>query len=119
MINVHTFDGKLKDIFKPDTLFDIDHKIQKFTSLINFLTDSNAIQSVNNIISDLPKDYGPNYQPENDIDASDILMSLLQHIENKDLIILLNEQLADITTLGTCPSGRVTRLLQLHNAFIN
>ena len=44
-------------------------------------------------------------------------MELIQFIDNPDFLICLNEQLEDTLNLGICPSGRVTRLLQLWSAF--
>jgi len=117
MINVHTFDSKLKNIFRPSTKNDIYQKKDKFMYLITRLSDPNAINAVNSIILDLTT--GCNYQIENDIDASDVLVDLLENIDNKDFIVLLNEQLSDMTNLGMCPSGRCTRLLQLYIAFYN
>ena len=62
---------------------------------------------------------GSNYQQQNNVDVSNILADIINNngITNKDLIKCFNEQLTDIKTLGTCDSGRVTRILQIWLAF--
>lgn len=115
-INVHNFDGRLNGIFNQTRKYSIIEKKQMFSNLINLLTNPSAKQTVNIIIKDLKGE--ENYQPENNLDSSDILVDLLQYVQNKDLLRNLNEQLADVHKLGMCASGRCTRLLQLWRAFI-
>lgn len=117
-IDVHQFDGKLKGIFIPNQIYTIQEKHKKFSEFIPKLSDPAAIQTVQAIITDLYKPKGDNFQIENNIDASDILMHLLHLDINKpDLLNNLNEQLVDTRNLGICPSGRCTRLLQLWLAY--
>ena len=117
-IDVHQFDGKLNGFFKPLRIYTSNEKKIKFSEFIHKLSNPSATQAVKNIISDLDKTNGGNYQVENNIDASDILMHLLHlDIKKPDLINNLNEQLADTRNLGMCPSGRCTRLLQLWVAY--
>lgn len=119
-INVHQFDGKLNGIFKVSRLYTIEEKKIKFSELIFKLSNPAAVQAVKIIISDLDIPKGGNFQAENNIDASDVLVNLLHlDINNPDFINNLNEQLTDITNLGFCPSGRCTRLLQLWLAYKN
>jgi hypothetical protein len=67
------------------------------------------------IINDL--DTKANYQSENDMDASDLLVDVITHpLFDKDTLKLLEEQLMDMRNLGTCPSGRVTRLYQIYKS---
>lgn len=119
-INVHTFDGKLQNIFLPIKTYSIEEKKNMFSALINKLHPISAL-TVKIIVKDLDKrDGGSNFQKENNLDASDILADIIYRNRNKieDMIPMLNEQLADAKNLGICPSGRVTRLLQLWTAFI-
>ena len=116
--DVHTFDGKLKDIFKPSRTYQNDEKKKEFTKLINVLDNQEAISTVQTMITDMICKEGNNFQSENNIDSSDVLMELIQISDNPDVLKGLNEQLADARNLGICPSGRVTRLLQLWSAFI-
>jgi hypothetical protein len=116
-MNVHTFDGKLKDIFIPSNKHTVDEKRESFTYLIGCLTNPTAVTTVRTMFNDLSVIKGGNYQQENNIDSSDILMELIKWIDNSCVLSVLNEQLADATNLGICPSGRVTRLLQLWTAF--
>jgi hypothetical protein len=114
-IDVHTFDGKLNGLFKPSHKYTIDEKDKKFKELIQLLSNPSAVKAVQTIITDLHN--GGNLQPENNIDASDILIHLLHLKDNPDIIKGIEEQLSDATHLGMCPSGRCTRLLQLWVAF--
>jgi len=117
-INVHIFDGKLNGIFKQSKKYSIEEKNGGLTFLIDKLTNIDAITTVQTIISDMTSKQSGNFQPENNLDASDILIELIQWIDNPDILNGLNEQLTDIRNLGICPSGRVTRLLQLWTAFV-
>lgn len=116
-INVHIYDGKLKGIFKPSRIYTLDEKKKSFEELINKLENKDAVYTVQTMIKDLSDTKGSNYQQENNLDSSDILMDLIQLDTNPDILNGLNEQLADAKNLGICPSGRVTRLLQLWSAF--
>jgi len=118
-INVHNFDGKLKDIFIPSREYKNDEKKVAFVELLKLLTNQNSKKAVTTIINDLNITPKKNFQPENNIDASDILMEILHYKDNSNLIKGLDEQLSDIHTLGSCSSGRVTRLLQLWLAYCN
>lgn len=116
-INVHTFDGKLNGIFTPSRKYTIEEKKESMTQLLQDISDPRAKQTVAIMISDMDKPDSQNYQKENNVDASDVLMDILQMGNDVDIMTNLNEQLADARSLGICPSGRVTRLLQLWSAF--
>ena len=116
-INVHTFDGKLKGIFKPYAKHSINDKKNAFILLLQKQLTSAAKQTIQTIINDLSIPNSNNYQQENNLDSSDILMDLIPLLDNTDLLPNLNEQLTDCKNLGICPSGRTTRLLQLWSAF--
>ena len=116
-INVHTFDGKLNGIFTPSRKYPVEEKKESLTQLLQDISDPRAKQTVAIMISDMDKPDSQNYQKENNVDASDVLMDILQMGNDADIMTNLNEQLADVRSLGICPSGRVTRLLQLWSAF--
>ena len=118
-IDVHTYDGKLKNIFSPSKSYTIEEKKKDFSRLIQALTNPASIKTVHVMIRDLDLPNGANFQPSNNVDSSDILMELVQWIKNPDLLKTLDEQLADTNNLGMCDSGRVTRLLQLWLAFVD
>lgn len=118
-INVHTYDGKLKDLFTPYKSYTIEEKKEDFSHLIQLLTNPAAIATVQVMIRDLDQPNGANFHPANNVDSSDILMELVQWVNNSDVLKALDEQLADTRNLGICNSGRVTRLLQLWLAFVN
>ena len=123
-INVHDFDGKLKNKFKPTITVSNKEKIEIFDILKSLLVSHLAIEMVDIIKRDL--DTNLNFQQENNIDCSDVLANFLIEYkpktktntewiipENIPLLSMLEEQLIDIITLGSCPSGRCTRLLAL------
>ena len=117
-IDVHTFDGKLRDTFKQTIQYTIQQKENLFRELIKRLSNHNAIELVNVMIRDMyVENGGDNYQIENNLDATDILVDILNK-DYKDLLPIIEEQLADSRKLGVCPSGRVTRLLQIWQTLI-
>lgn len=118
-INVHTFDGKLLNLFTPSRIYTVDEKKEAFLNLIKLLTNAAAISATQTIINDMALVRGSNFQPANNIDASDLLIEIIQWVDNPDVLITLNEQLGDVKNLGICDSGRVTRLLQIWLAFVN
>ena len=118
-IDVHTFDGKLQGIFAASGSYKINEKKDAFSHLIKLLTDPAAIMTTQTMINDLAHEHGSNYHPANNLDASDILMEIINWVDNPDVLKMLNEQLGDVKKLGICNSGRVTRLLQVWVAFVH
>lgn len=125
--NVHIYDGKLIGIFKPKNTYNTKEKKILFNVLLKMLDNSVAKSTVQIIINDLNhSNKGQNFQPENKINASDVLAEIMAKIldyinhnsdKYKDILTSLSEQLTDSKKLGICPSGRVTRLLQIWIAF--
>jgi len=115
MIDVHTFDGELNNIFSKK--YNIHDKDILFNNFLKELNNHQAILIVKMMIVDMYDPNGENYQIENNLDSTDILAEIL-HKDYKDILPILEEQLADITVSGQCPSGRVTRLLQILQIFI-
>ena len=116
-IDVHVFDGKLQGLFTPSREYTLEEKRTALNQSLSYISNPFARQTVAIMISDLNKHNNNNYQVENNLDSSDILMDILQWKDNPDVMNNLNEQLADIRSLGICTSGRVTRLLQIWLAF--
>ena len=116
-IDVHEFDGKLQNIYNIPIKYSILEKKEHFSMLITKIKNLNSINTLNIIIQDLEIINGSNFQKENNLDTSDILIDILKLELTSDLLSCLDEQLEDITTMGLCPSGRVTRLLQIYVAF--
>lgn len=114
MINVHVYDSLLKGQFNCDQI-NYDSKSQLFKMLQEKLTNPNAKANLNLIINSMNNKSG-NYQIENNMDAtdilSDILLSKVYQNNERDMLPILEEQLADIS-MGQCPSGRTTRLFQV------
>ena len=115
-INVHTFDGKLPKItIRDSSSYSPDEQKNLFTTLKNSLTQDTSKQMIDLITCSSQQ----NFQPESGMNATDLLIELLLHVPREDLLPLLDEQLTDMFKLGQCPSGRVTRLYQLHQAFVS
>lgn len=114
MINVHVYDSLLEGQFNCKQINN-DSKLQLFKNLQGKLTNPYAKNNLILIINSMHSKSG-NYQIENNMDAtdilSDILLSKVYQDNEKDMLPILEEQLADIS-MGTCPSGRTTRLFQV------
>lgn len=114
-INVHEYDSKLVNSFKPSKEYSLEEKKHLILILIKQLTKEESLNMVNIIYNDMLKENnGENYQEENKIDCTDVLANILDK-EYIELLPLIEEQLIDMFKLGKCPSGRVTRLLQVWN----
>jgi hypothetical protein len=112
-INVHEYDSKLKNIFKPNRKYSIEEKEKLFGNLLVEFRNLDAIQTIQIMIIDMYKpNGGDNYHPENDLDSTDILADILSR-DYKDLLPLIEEQLSDTKQLGVCNSGRCCRLIQI------
>ena len=109
-IDVHIFDGHLRDMFKPKEVVSPEEKKRLFTEFHDKLSDNRAKMAVQLIIANINN---ANVQRENNADSSDILVEIIKHKDCGDLLPLIQEQLADIVMGGSCPSGRVTRLFQI------
>jgi hypothetical protein len=114
-INVHVYDGRLKDIFQPSRYYTVEEKVILFGMLYSRLQNPVSRNMLEIMTTDLQK--MGNYQAENDLDASDVLADLINMGLTSHLTSAISEQLSDSRQLGTCPSGRATRLLQLWRAF--
>ncbi len=106
--DVHSFDGHLERMEIP--VYDEASKEALFSQL------KSVIPTCVGILDQFIKrvdvvDNANSYQ------ADDMLMYLLLHNKGEDLLHNLREQLEDITTLGPCPQGKVTRILSLIQAF--
>ena len=64
-IDVHTFDGQLKGIFKQSKEYTVDEKKISFSHLTTLLTDLNAIDATKTMIKDLEDENSSNFHPEN------------------------------------------------------
>lgn len=116
-INVHEFDSKLINIFKPLRIYSIDEKEKLFTNLYSQIENVNSKKTIEIIINDMYKTCGgDNFHPENNLDASDILADVLSR-DYKDILSLIEEQLSDTIELGICNSGRATRMLNIWMIF--
>jgi hypothetical protein len=75
---------------------------------------------LNLIISDIGKDN--NFENYSKVYADDVLVSILKKVDALDMNDKLNifklvgEQLTDMFNFGRCPSGRVTRLIQIYKS---
>lgn len=115
MQDVHIFDGELIGKFTPVHLFNDDDKISLFTRLISILSDPVSKNMVKLILDGMHTT--SNYDTTNLIDASDVLVDLLMFDDDVDGILkTLEQQLIDMYQLGSCPQGRVVRLLQIWTA---
>jgi hypothetical protein len=115
--NVHEFDSKLINIFKPLKIYSNNEKEKLFQKLSSEIVNINSKKMIEIILNDIYKPKGgDNFHPENNVDASDILADILSR-DYKDILPLIEEQLSDAIQLGICNSGRVTRMLNIWMIF--
>ena len=115
-IDVHTFDGKLKNIFKPSREYTINEKRKMLKFLKSKLIDPHSQHMIDIIINDLNVKYGNNFQIENNMDCSDIVADIINYNDFDCILPLLEEQLKDTFLLGQCASGKCTRMYQIWKA---
>ena len=115
MQDVHVYDGKLIGKFTPIHIFDNDNKTSLFARLISILDDPVSKNMVQLILDGINNT--SNYDSTNMIDASDVLVDILMFDDGVDGVLkTLEQQLIDMYQLGSCPQGRVVRLLQIWKA---
>jgi hypothetical protein len=115
LIDVHTFDGSLKNRFKPQftSRLSKEEAIERINQVLSSIKDPTAKKCTELILQDTKG----NEDHTNQLNALDLLFEVfilvsLTHRE-KDLMQLLEEQLKDCYLLGQCPQGRTTRLFQI------
>lgn len=140
-MNVHLFDGKLKEFYiEKGRISDVDKK-QMFNELSELL-DQDGKNGLSLIINN---QNNSNYDPINKLDANDILAEICDYITKetdkyeelkgcdnkeikdnteindnseklkdiKNIINNINEQLKDMFLTGQCAQGRTIRLWQI------
>jgi hypothetical protein len=112
-MDVHIFDGKLTNIFKPLKKYSDLEKENLFSTLKGKLS-----RNANDMLNIMVSDKQTNFQAQNNLDATDILADILCR-DYLPILNLLDEQLSDTKLLGQCDSGRVTRLLQIWSAIVH
>ena len=119
--NVHEFDGQLRNIFNPQLVVDKEDEFLEAAKRVHELLESEEAKQCFRMIA-FTQD-AQNFDSANQTHARLLLLvicSLIQtHVEKKDLISVLSEQLRDCWMLGQCPSGRVTRLIQVYRLLEN
>lgn len=114
--NVHTYDGQLRGIFDDENKYTDDEKRELFSAFAELLSNQSALKMIAMIIDGIGKEGGANYDPINKVDVSNILASILTRgVMSNDILVLLEEQLADNFNLGQCPQGRSTRMIQIYS----
>lgn len=110
--NVHIYDTQLRNIFSPKN-YSIEYKERLFEGLLTQLRNPHSKEMVRLIYQDMRQpNGGANYDPANNIDASELLADILS-TNYTEVLTYLEEQLQDNSMLGRCPQGRSTRLIQI------
>ena len=113
-IDVHSYDGKLKMILKES--FTNEEKKILIKKLICECQRVESHIMLTQILIDMITQTQANYDNKNEIDATDILATILKK-NYISLLPIIEEQLVDIYKLGQCAQGRTTRLIQLLKIF--
>ena len=116
--DVHTYDGQWKANVPK---YDARVKINVLNRLKEIMI-SNRLPTIgiDLIIEDINQ--RGNYENYSDLFADDILVAIIEKLKNLNtedktkIVKLVIEQIDDMEKYGRCPSGRVTRLIQIYNA---
>ena len=111
--DVHEFDGSLN--VNLEKKFSKEEKLNKIKEYVKMVRNKEALSMLEIIVLDLINDTNHNYDEYNKIEATDILVNILNKDITKDILDLLEEQLSDMYYLGRCSQGRTTRLIQIWN----
>ena len=119
--DVHIYDGKWDENIPS---YSEEYKKRILSIFRSVLINQNMkCEGIDLLITDIGKD--SNYESCSKLYADDILVSILKKIDTFDkydklkIFKLINEQLDDMYQLGRCPSGRVTRLIQIYKSLID
>ena len=113
LTDVHTFDGKIENNFKPQFSLDKIQKKEMFEKLSTKFENPMSRMALKVIINDLDGPMNNNYDNINKMDASDILGDICSSKDLENVREFLEEQLKDALMLGFCPQGRAIRLYQI------
>ena len=127
MSDTHSYDSKL-NIDNIQQLLqikdtDLEEKRKRGNDILRFIHDPIARNFMTSIINDMGTANNIDGINRSKIDESyklctdDLVYILWQFRENRDFIMLLEEQLIHMQT-GFCPQGRTHRLYQLLMAFL-
>lgn len=122
-IDVHSFDGALKDHLIR-TRFTVEDKQKLFADLLSELSKTNNVEPIGTmglqlVIADTAT--AANYDPTNAVYADDVLAEICTIMNRQwdnevksSTLLMLSQQMADMLLLGRCSQGRCTRLLQIY-----
>ena len=119
-IDVHTFDGHCKH-YAVSVAAD-QAKQDCFALWLSRWPEGAGKEGIKLIVRDTGQAF--NLDSSNGVYADDILFEILRRVSSyekcdlqatTDTLAIINEQMADMLTLGQCPSGRSIRLLQILN----
>jgi len=115
-MNTHDYDKRLTETIHrireyPSTkTFDESIKyIINITNSINYSRKSEVMRTIHLFTMDRKN----NFDPINNISVDELLPRLIEHIDKWEDKFIVLEQLADVSSHGSCPQGRCTRLVQL------
>jgi hypothetical protein len=124
-IDVHVFDGKLS-LFR-ECKFSVQEKTYLFASFAHAIKEEDKkdgkvrdVSGIDMVASGCQKP--ENFDSTHHLYADDILAGIIQLWQRmpqadkkRDLIDMVCEQMTDMKQLGSCPQGRVIRLIQIFN----
>lgn len=104
-LNTHYYDGKLNAQINIE-----NYDEHMFNSLYKRIKNPLALR----MLDLMKRDMNGNRDTCNNINAMNILMSIIKLNPSNEYISILEEQLADTLISGSCPQGRTTRLWQIY-----
>lgn len=125
-MDVHIFDGKIRNNHIIKNKFTNEQKIKMFEELYEVLQSDPAKKGLSLIKNIGCKD---NYDNTNDMYADDIMAEICDYIikesyiedeekikDLKSIILTIDEQLSDMFLTGQCSQGKVIRLYQIYKS---
>jgi hypothetical protein len=109
--DVHVYDRYSERIQIEEYKTEFKHDVIKH--LRTLLVNENAIRMIDIILS------RDNYDPINDVNSSTLLTWICTHDITPELFYLLEEQLSDNYSLGTCLQGSSARIRQVFYAQVD
>ena len=122
-MNVHIFDGKIRDFNVPKDKYSQDEKLKMFKELSEVL-NTDGKKGLDLIINGHQR-----YDNTNDMFSDDILAEICNYIikesyskdeqklkDIRSLIACIDEQLSDMFNTGTCAQGKTIRLFQIYSS---
>lgn len=122
-LETHKYDGTIGQIYHQLPTHTSTLSFEQSIALIEQWLATSAITDqhhINRAIDLIKHDRAGNYDPINRINVEDLLpkvVEIVRHFESSGIDLFL-QNLGEISELGSCPQGRITRLLSFYIPYV-